>query len=464
MNNIWTDFWEFSLPISELMIQIGVITLLLFIGNTLRRKSTIIRKSLIPTSIIAGIFLLVLRQIPGIKDYINKGFLEAVTYHTLALGCIAIALKSPGLKQAKEKKSVVFKAGLITVNTYVMQGILGGALTLLLAVTIFPDIPKLFVSGLLLPLGFGQGSGQALNFGKIFEGDYGLVGGASFGLTIAAIGFLVACFVGLIHMHILKKQGKLKLVTEDVKFVSNEEVSSPDDVPLTESVDRFTIQIALMAFVYFLTFLFILFIYNLKGEGLLDTIKPLVLGFNFLLGTIFAILLRTTFKGLKKANLMNRNYPNNYLLNRVGGFMFDLMIIAGIGAIDIQILKGLLIPLLLICAVGTVATYFYVKYAVKKTFPKYENEAFISLFGMLTGTNSTGLILLREVDPKFETPAASNLILLSIYAIILGFPLFLLLGFAPKGITQMIISLVVLFVMFLIYNFILFYNIIIKKK
>ena len=40
------------------------------------------------------------------------------------------------------------------------------------------------VSGLLLPFGFGQGTGQALNYGNIYEQDYGFDGGRSFGNRI----------------------------------------------------------------------------------------------------------------------------------------------------------------------------------------------------------------------------------------------------------------------------------------
>ena len=50
----------------------------------------------------------------------------------------------------------------------------------------------------------------------------------------------------------------------------------------------------------------------------------------------------------------------------------------------------------------------------------------------MTGTASTGIALLRETDPNFETPAANNLVIGSTGAIAFGFPLLLLLGFAPR--------------------------------
>ena len=66
------------------------------------------------------------------------------------------------------------------------------------------------------------------------------------------------------------------------------------------------------------------------------------------------------------------------------------------------------------------------------------------MFGMLTGTASNGMILLREIDPKFETPAANNLVLQTLAAIVLGFPVLLLMGFAPKSLQSTWITLGIL--------------------
>ena len=59
-------------------------------------------------------------------------------------------------------------------------------------------------------MGFWQGTGQALNFGNIYEG-LGFSNGTAFGLSVAAIGFLVACIVGVIYLNVLKRTGKLEL-------------------------------------------------------------------------------------------------------------------------------------------------------------------------------------------------------------------------------------------------------------
>ena len=43
---------------------------------------------------------------------------------------------------------------------------------------------------------------------------------------------------------------------------------------------------------------------------------------------------------------MVHNYVNNYMMNRLSGMFFDVMIVAGIAAIDYKNLEGLFIPLL----------------------------------------------------------------------------------------------------------------------
>jgi ESS family glutamate:Na+ symporter len=55
------------------------------------------------------------------------------------------------------------------------------------------------------------------------------------------------------------------------------------------------------------------------------------------------------------------------------------------------------------------------------------------MFGMMTGVISSGILLLRETDPGFETPAANNLVLGSSFAIGFGIPMLLLIGMAPKS-------------------------------
>lgn len=456
-------FWEFEISFYESFMLLGILIVVFLLANVIRRKVGFIRNSLLPTAVIGGILMLVLKILPvfdGIlNDADNNHFLEAITYHTLALGFIAIALKTMEKQKSKHRQREIMDAGLVTVNMYLIQGLVGIALTIAFSVLFMKEL--LPASGLLLPMGFGQGTGQALNFGTMFENNYDFAGGAHFGLSIAAIGFIVACLVGVLHINIMKRRGKIIIKKESPGFVYHEQISSPNEIPLTESVDKFSIQIVLILLVYFITFLFMDGLFRLTGANI---VTDLIWGFNFILGTIFAILIKQLFKFFKKINVMTHDYPNNYLLNRISGSLFDFMIISGIAAIEIGVLKSLIAPLVLICVIGSIVTYFYVLKTTRYLFPEYSEEAFLSLFGMLTGTASTGMILLREVDKNFETPAADNLIYQTFYAIAFGFPIMLLIGYAPQGLKQSLITLGVLAVMAVGFNIALFRKKIFRKK
>lgn len=428
------------------LVQIFILIAALLLGNILRRKIPFIRRSLIPTSLLGGLLILLLKLLPFYDNVVNQATMEIITYHALGIGFIAL-----GLKQAKDSQKTsagkVVETGLLTGATYVIQGLVGLAVTIALFYLIgfFPG------GGIILALGFGQGTGQALNYGKMYETDFGFVGGTTWGLTIATVGFLVASIVGVTYMNILRKKGKLKLRSEEGVKDTLEDFVSEGEIPVTESVDKFTINFCMVFLVYALAYI-IMKLVNVN----------LIWGFNFLLGTILAALVRWIIKGLKKTKLMHRELTNNYLLDRISGFMFDLMIIAGVAAIDLSQLSGMWWQLAIVCALGAIATFVYLRFACKHLYPDYPNEAFFSMFGMLTGTASNGMILLREIDPKFETPAANNLVLQGIPAIAFGGALLLLFNICDT-VEHCWFVLAVLVVAWIIYTVIIFRKAIFKR-
>ena len=110
-----------------------------------------------------------------------------------------------------------------------------------------------------------------------------------------------------------------------------------------------------------------------------------------------------------------------------------MMIVAGLGSIEPEDIKGLWLPFTLMVIAGAVVTYFHLKYVCKKVYPDYYYEGLVSMYGMLTGTISSGILLLREIDPNFKTPASNNLVLGSSFAILFGAPVLVLIGLAPQS-------------------------------
>ena len=458
------DFSSANTALWNAMIQIGIIAGVILLSNVLRRKILFIRKSLMPTAVLAGFLLLAIRE-SGII-YIDSVFLETITYHMLALGFIALSLRTPDAEDGGTEPYAGLKSGALIVSTYLVQALTGLVISIGLALTVMPDL--FMASGVLLPMAYGQGPGQANNVGTTYEA-LGMAGGRSFGLSLAAAGYLCACVVGVIFLNIFSRKGRLTKVSEKTEVsgsVTIDTFQAINEIPIAESIDKFSIQFALVALIYLLTYFLtncICQLLALISPGAAASLSTLLWGFNFIIGSLVAILIRILFKHLRSVKLMNRQYQNNYLLSRMSGLAFDLMIVAGIGVIDIEDLSGYWLPFILMAIAGGVITYLYLYFMCKKLYPGYENEGFFSMYGMLTGTISSGILLLREIDPDFKTPAANNLVAGSSFGIAFGIPVLILVSMAAKGTTMTFITFGLILIYLALILFIL-YKVGRKKK
>lgn len=432
----------------SIVVGLLIVFALLLLSNLLRRVLPFLRKSLLPVAFIGGAIGLALKIAFQYSEsaltgdmLLTNGFtsmLQVITYHALAIGFIALGLKTIDKQRAKSKQmgrdSV--KSGLIIIGTYLLQGIIGVGLTIVFSLIFTNVVPY---AGILLPMGYGQGPGQAMNIGGIFQNN-GFTGGVDFGVTISTMGFLSAAVGGVIYLNYAAKKGYVKRRAEnDLAPETSELIEKHGEVPLSESIDKLTIQVALVAFTYLLTFGIIFGIDKLSalsGIGFLTkTVVPLLYGFNFIFATMLAMLVKKVLSSLNAKKVIKRQYVNNFMLERIAGLAFDVMIISSIMSIDIRNLAdpGLIITLAVMCSLGALATFFYVLFMTRRAYPGYKHQGFVTFYGNLTGTASDGIALLREIDPTFATPAADSLVYGSTVAIALGFPVLLLTGYIYTG-------------------------------
>lgn len=466
--NLWdSQVWVFMMELSMLL---GA----MLFANMLRRLIPLLRRSLIPSSVLAGFLVLIANGL--IEKFTGESFferitLETLTYHGLGLGFVALALKTGDRNKSKTGKVDVFNTGVTVVATYLVQAIIGLAITMLLAYL----IGSWACGGLLLPMGYGQGPGQAYNWGHIYETatDYiPFPNGTSFGLGVAAMGFVSASIGGIIYLNVIKAKGrKIGVIdtSEETEDLSVQSITAKGEIPLSESLDKLTVQFGLVFFTYMAAY-GLMWLVSLGLDGLggffVGTVKPLIWGFNFLIGTLCAIILKAILRFFKGKGVMRREYCNDFMLSRIAGVMFDIMVTASIAAIDLSAFnhREFVIPLVLISIAGAVVSYIFLDKISAVLFPGYRDEAFLSLYGMLTGTASTGVILLREVDPFFETPASNNLIYQQLWAIVFGFPMLLLLGVAPQSTMWTWITMGALIVLMIAMCLILFRKQLFGKK
>ena len=466
MNNV--SSWDFTMAnydaVWAFMVQLGLLLLSLMVGNILRRKIPLFKKCLIPSALLGGGVLLILNIICKQFGFalVDNRLMQVITYHCLAIGFAAMSLKTEKTSLKTNRVQVV-EFGALQGGCYMLQAFVGLGITLILFIlTRFGDNIVSYICGLILPLAFGQGPGNALSWDINFTNTPAaqFAGNGSFGLSLASIGFVVASVFGVLHINIHKRKGSLSVrKTTTVTDASTDNDPNSDEIPDNESVDKFTMQVSFVAAAYALSFGFMFLLGKLSAFT-----NSIAWGFNFLWASLAAMLIKFVVKRLRKHKFMNREYINNYQMDRISGFAFDLMIVAGVAAIEINDIKKYVLPIVILSLVGTAITYIYIRMVAKECFKGFEHEFFLMSFGTLTGTASNGMILTKEIDPGLRTPTSSLYILSNFPAMIMIAPLLFLLSFAGGSLTNAIIACSIFFVLWIVYTTYLFRRKIFKKR
>ena len=344
----YASSWDFTLAnydaVWAFLVQLGLLLLFLLVGNILRRTIPWFRKCLIPSALLGGAVLLVVNIICKQFDIflVDNRLMQVITYHALAIGFAAMSLKTEKSSHKTNKVQVV-EFGALQGGCYMLQAFVGLGITLVLfLVTRYGKQIVSYVCGLILPLAYGQGPGNALSWDINFTNTPAaqFAGNGSFGLSLASIGFVVASVLGVLYINIYKKRGlQVRNARPEGELVDTSNPSG-EEIPDNESVDKFTIQVGFVAVVYALSFGFMCLLGVLS-----DFTNSIAWGFNFLWASLFAMLVKFVVKHLRKGKLMHRGYINNYQMDRISGFAFDLMIVAGVAAIEINDIKTTFCPL-----------------------------------------------------------------------------------------------------------------------
>jgi len=417
--------WSISLTLEDIVLDFLILCTLILIGTLARRYIPFFQKFLIPNNLIGGtVGLIIGSQVLGWID-LPEARLTSYIYHLLALTFIALGLRK---QKTHWGRGPVSKA-LASMTTVCMQAVIGLGISLIFVYYINPDMFPGF--GLLLPLGFGMGPGLAANFGKDWEA-YGFHGGASVGLTFAAVGFVFAYFVGVALIQWGIKTGKsiqiknLDHISKDMRTGIYKNTKYPVAGHLTmptEAIEPLAFQYALIGFVYLLNYLLLnLLVIPLQNAGLTDFVG-IVWNFHFIFGLIIAIIVRKILDATGRGYIIDKG-----LMTRTMGVFLDFLIVGAIAGISISSLSAYWPAMLIMVVITGPMTFFYLYWLSLRVFDDYHFERFVELFGELTGTIHSGLVLLRVTDPEFDTPVAEDAVYGSGISLIIGLPLLFSLG------------------------------------
>jgi ESS family glutamate:Na+ symporter len=400
----------------DIIVYFLLIGVLLFVGKILKKNIPLLNRIVLPTALLGGIIGLLLSSVFIPWSYtIDVDVMTAIVYHALALGFISLSLK----RTKTDNKKKLWSTGMVITSTYALQGFIG----ILMVLLFYSD--KFVGAGMLLPLGFGQGPGLATSFGRMWTemlGGYGVALGASY----AFLGFVFGGTVGVLAINVLaRKKGieKTKRYWDDSVQKTSIEIDSVKEISV---LDGLTVQVVVIFLIYGLVWLtlFVLESVLLSLGNIGQTIFNLLSGFNFILGIAYALIYKQIIKKMESKGKNLNFMTNDYILSNISSLCFNFMITGAVLTITIDFLTEFGWLLILISAIGGVATLFYIRYITKKVYTQYQDEYFVGLFGMLTGVASTGMALLKGLDRNLESPVAEEMVLGSGTAITMALPLF----------------------------------------
>ncbi len=421
------------------VLMIVYIFVFMFFAKLIKEKLGIFKSIVIPTSLLAGFLGLIFGpellgslSIHLFNQDIRLGlqydinFYESILFFFMIIGFVSLTLTE---RQSRQNRHSI-DCGIFIVSGYVVQGILGFTVLVILAETIKPGI---FLGlGLLLPLAFGQGPGLASSIGGTWDETAAVGYAQQLGITLATSGFIVGGIIGVILLNYYIRKYKLRVVRlRDLKSIKSKRVDfeTLNEVNFSDSL---LVQVVWLALIFLLTYVISSIFYRVLTPlgDIGHTLGDLILGFSYLFGVFIALGLRGFFRYLETRGHRTGPLINNYLMHNISSFALNVMITASVMSIKISSIKEYWEILLIIVIVGAIGTLLYVTLFGRYVFRENSNHYIVALFGTLTGIAATGLALLRGIDPELETDTADNVVVLgSAFAAPIGFPMMVLLGF-----------------------------------
>lgn len=377
-----------------LMYDVCLMSLLIFVAKLIRIRVKLFQNMYIPTALIAGFLGVILGKyglnIIPFSDNASSysGILIAVLFATMYLG---------RKEKASFKEMINGVGDTFLLNSAAEIGQYGLAILFGIFViqNIFDNVNPYF--SVLMPAGFVGGHGTAAAIGTVF-GETGWVDALTIGQTFATIGLLVGIFGGILIINYCTQKGYTKIIKEigkmpeDVKtgLLKRESRSSMGDNTISPmSLDPLTWHLSLV----------------LVSVGAAYLINHyLQLWFPSVSVPIYGIALICGFGVNRVLKLFKlEDYVDERVVSRIGSCVTDYLVGFGVATINVSVVVKYWQPMLVLSMLGIVYVLLYFFVISRCFFRSYWVERGIYIFGWSTGVMSIAVLLLRIVDPEFES-------------------------------------------------------------
>ncbi|WP_311489278.1 sodium:glutamate symporter [uncultured Corynebacterium sp.] len=372
-------------------MDIGWISVLLIVGNLMRRFIPWFQKLLIPAPITAGLLGLLLGPNGLGLIQFSEHFGD---YATILIAVVFGALPFTMNFDAKVRQGARTMWS-YSVGMYLAQWGFFALLGVLLFAPLF-GTPDWF--GIMLPVGFVGGFGVAAAVGGALD-SAGMSEATSLGFTAAAVGMFSAIIGGVIFARWGSKRGhtnelpRLDKLPEEMRTGI---ISLPGQRPSVgrattspSSIEPIALHIAVLTVTIFLA--------NTLTNWINETFPALSF-------PLFAMAFLVGLAGVGALHLLKApHYLDTKLMGSVSGASTDFLVAVGIASIVPAVVASYIVPLIILFLVGLAFCLFLFFYVAPRTFDHGWFERAVFGWGWATASVATGIAVLKIVDPEMRS-------------------------------------------------------------
>jgi ESS family glutamate:Na+ symporter len=386
-----------------IVLSFGCLCLLLGLGYWLRRKLIVLQRLYLPASVIAGLLGLFIFQVAPVPSEVSAGWnkLPGLLIN-IVFACLFLGTALPKVSTVWKSASRQLAYGQVVAWG---QYAVGCFFVLLLLGPIF-NLPDVFAG--IMPVGFEGGHGTAGGMGPVFE-ELGFPEMKDFALASATGGIMGAIIVGMglvnwaVRKGYVEKKASPRFDAEDLTGIIPE-ANRPAAGKLTVSSD------VIESLSLHLVFVGVAIVLGwLMKQGLLQ-LAALLPGKGSQIFSSFPLFPLCMLGGVIVQWLADRFDPHEHmdhgLMLRIQNCALDFLVVAAIATIRLDVVAKGWIPLVILIAAGIGWNVLCLTVFARRAFKDAWFERGIAEMGQSMGVTATGLLLLRVVDPDYETEAA----------------------------------------------------------
>ena len=385
------------------MLSFGCLCVLLGLGYGLRRRVVLLQKLYLPASVIAGLIGLLLFQTVEVPSAVSEGWNKLPgQLINIVFACLFLGSALPSVSSVWKSAGRQLAYGQIVAWG---QYAVGGIVVLLLFKPFF-NLPDLFAG--IMPVGFEGGHGTAGGMGPVFD-QLGYPEMKDYALVSATGGIMGAIIVGMALVNWAVRKGYVeKKVRPGVDLEALGGVIPREHRPAAGKVTVSSDVIGSLSLHLVFAGAAILLGWLMKQGLLLLATEPEATVSKIV--SSFPLFPLCMLGGVIVQGLADRFDPHEHmdegLMLRIQNCALDFLVVAAIATIRIDVVARQWLPITLLIAAGIGWNVLMLTVFARRAFKDAWFERGIAEMGQSMGVTATGLLLLRVVDPDYETEAA----------------------------------------------------------